>query len=228
MATTLPAGFQKAYLKIEDGERIECWFNPKEYTLSRQNKWNFQTAPGVALPTAQFGGSDAHKLSIDLLFDDSDAHTGDVRTICKTLLDMMEVDPKFGSGAKNNSRPPMVEFGWGGVLTFNAVCEQLAIQYTLFKPNGIPIRALVKLAFTQVEKAEAKSAGGAAKRQNPTTMGEAGLRAHVVTDGDSLQSIAYRAYGDATAWRTIAHANDIDNPLHLRRGEVLSIPRLAE
>jgi nucleoid-associated protein YgaU len=227
MAANAPQQFQKAYLQIEKGEKIECWFNPKEYSLGRTNKWNVKPVPGAALPNAQFAGSDSHKLSIDLLFDDSDARDGDVSTICKKLLDMMEVDEKFGSGEKNNARPPMVEFGWGSVLTFNAVCESLSIQYTLFKPNGVPIRALAKLSLTQVEKAVGTPAGGDARRQNPTTTGIRGVRSHVVRDGDSLPSLAYSAYGDATSWRVIAEANDIDNPLDLRRGTVLSIPRLS-
>ncbi|MDX6705728.1 MAG: hypothetical protein QOI48_1574, partial [Solirubrobacteraceae bacterium] len=49
---------------------------------------------------------------------------------------------------------------------------------------------------------------------------------HVVRDGDSLASIAYQAYGDATQWRTIAQANGIDDPLRLRSGRTLSVPRL--
>ena len=49
---------------------------------------------------------------------------------------------------------------------------------------------------------------------------------HTVKDGDSLPSIAYEAYGDATEWRPIADANGIENPLHLRRGRALSLPRL--
>ena len=47
----------------------------------------------------------------------------------------------------------------------------------------------------------------------------AGLKVHTVTDGDSLPSVAYKNYGDATRWRTIAEANGIDDPLSLRRGQ---------
>ena len=43
---------------------------------------------------------------------------------------------------------------------------------------------------------------------------------HTVRDGDTLPSISYGAYGDATQWRLIAEANGVDNPLHLRRGSV--------
>ena len=54
----------------------------------------------------------------------------------------------------------------------------------------------------------------------------AGLGVHTVRDGDTLPSIAYDAYGDATRWRAIAEANGIDNPLHLRRGTLAGAPEL--
>jgi hypothetical protein len=227
------AGFQKAFLQIENGEKIEAWFNPKEYSLGRTNKWEVKPVMGAPLPNAQFGGSDPHKLNIELLFDDSDSHQGNVSTIAGKLLKMMEVDGQFGTAGKNNSRPPMVEFGWGSVLTFKAVCDNLNIQYTLFKPDGTPIRAIAKLGLTQVEKATAKPSGGRAQRAtaprtNPTTVSIAGIRSYMVRDGDSLQSIAYTSYGDATKWRVIADANGIDDPVHLRRGHLLTIPTLTE
>ena len=53
----------------------------------------------------------------------------------------------------------------------------------------------------------------------------AGRGVHTVQDGDSLPSIANPAYGDATRWRTIAEANDIDDPQRLRRGTPLMLPR---
>ena len=52
------------------------------------------------------------------------------------------------------------------------------------------------------------------------------MKVHTVTDGDSLPSVAYKNYGDATRWRTIAEANGIDDPLALRRGHQLTIPSL--
>jgi nucleoid-associated protein YgaU len=226
-------GFQKAFLQIEQGEKIEAWFNPKEYTLNWNNKWEVKPVPGAGLPSAQFTGTDPQKLSIELLFDDSDARAGSVMNIAEKLKAMMKVESKFGTGGKNNSRPPMVEFGWGKTLTFKAVVDSLGLQYTLFKPDGTPIRALAKLGLTQVEKATAKSSGGKSTRtnpppQNPVLISPDGLRSHMVRDGDSLQSIAYAAYGDATQWRVIADANGIDDPVHLRRGTILAIPRLAE
>ena len=50
------------------------------------------------------------------------------------------------------------------------------------------------------------------KGQNPTSGALTAQRVHRVVAGDSLQSLAWREYGDAAAWRAIAEANGIDNP----------------
>jgi nucleoid-associated protein YgaU len=120
----------------------------------------------------------------------------------------------------------MVKFVWGAVVGFKAVCTSLTIAYKLFKPTGEPIRAEVKMTLKQAETASTKSSNGANKGQNPTTRANAGFGVHTVRDGDTLPSISYQAYGDATRWRLIAEANDVDNPLHLRRGTALSLPKL--
>jgi nucleoid-associated protein YgaU len=107
-----------------------------------------------------------------------------------------------------------------------SVPVSITIQYILFQPNGEPIRATVDLELAQAEKASTASGSPGNQPQNPTTRSERGLRVHRVRDGDSLTSIAYSAYGDPTRWRTIAEANGIDDPMRLRRGRELTIPRL--
>jgi hypothetical protein len=220
----VPDNLAKAYLDVEGGGApIECWFNPKEYTVSKQNSWKSEPVVGKDLPPeTQFGGGGPQKLTVDLLFDDSDKADGDVRAVTDKLFDSMAVKDSLGSG-KNTGRPPTIQFRWGLTSTFKAVVESLSVQYTLFRPNGTPVRATAKLSLTQVEKAIPGK-----KKQNPTTRGVAGLRSHVVRDGDSLQSISHSAYGDPTLWRAIARDNDIDDPLRLHRGDILSIPRLPE
>ncbi len=42
--------------------------------------------------------------------------------------------------------------------------------------------------------------------------------------GDSLPSLAWREYGNATQWRAIAEANGIDDPMRLRPGTELLLP----
>jgi hypothetical protein len=221
-------GFEQASLEIEGGDTIDCWFNPKEYTIAKANQWEVKPVTGVALPTAQYAGGQPRKLSLQLLFDSTDSDSLDVSDVTARLFKMMEAQAALGSGkGKNSGRPPMVTFIWGSTVTFKAVADNLSVQYTLFRADGTPVRAQAQLSLIQADKAMDKSSkGGGAKAQNPTTRAQPGLESHTVRDGDSLASIAFAHYRDPTRWRAIAEANGIDDPLRLRRGTVLSIPSI--
>ena len=229
MALPPLTGFEQASLEIEgDGDPLKCWFNPKEYTIAKANQWKVDPVVGTALPTAQFGGGQPRKLSLQLMFDSTDSDSLDVSDVTAKLFKMMEAQASLGSGkGKNSGRPPMVTFVWGSTVTFKAVADNLSVQYTLFRADGTPVRAQAQLSLIQADKARDKSSGkGASKPQNPTTRAQPGLGSHTVRDGDSLASIAFAHYRDPTRWRAIAEANGIDDPLRLKRGTVLSIPNI--
>jgi Contractile injection system tube protein/LysM domain len=221
---TYPDGFTKAELDIDGGETIPVLFNPTEYTITKTNTWNFKEVQGKSLPPAEFGGGNPRELSLSLLLDASLLDGSDsVKDMTDKLFKMMEVGDGQPAGG-SRSAPPKVTFRWGAVDTFKAVCTSLTVAFQLFKPNGEPIRADVKLDLKQAEEASTASSNSANEPTNPTTHSLAGAGVHTVQDGDSLPSIAYRAYGDANRWRTIAEANDIDDPLRLRRGTALMLP----
>jgi hypothetical protein len=226
-----PIGFQHAKLIIEnDDPPIDCWFNPKEYSIAKSNGWEAKPSTGVALPTPQFKGGQPRKLSLQLLFDSTDSDTLSVSDVTARLFKAMEVSSGLGGGSgKNTGRPPKITFQWGKVVTFVAVAESLTVNYTLFDTDGTPKRANAQLALTQFEKAMDQSTpGGSAQAQNPTTRAQAGLGSHTVRDGDSLASIAWEHYRDPTRWRSIAEANGIDDPLRIKRGTILAIPRIED
>ena len=221
----IPQGFQKAKLEIDGQEPIECGFNPAEYTIVKTNVWTFKPRTGVDLPDGEFGGGNPRMIRLALLLDVSLLGENEsIREVTDRLFKMMETGG--GGGGGGGSVPPFVTFTWGSVNTFKAVATSLSVQFKLFHPNGEPIRADIGLELAQAEKASTASASSGGEPQNPTTRALRGMKIHTVADGDSLASIAYSAYGDPTRWRLIAEANDIDNPLALRRGTPLTIPRL--
>ena len=233
MALQPPTGFERASLQIEgEPQKLDCWFNPKEYTIQKQNTWNFRPIVGAALPRPQFGGGQPRKLTLELLFDATDTSSADhdVKAVTDRLFKMMEVDRSLpGTGrTRNSARPPTVTFSWGRVVSFKAVANSLSVQYLLFSANGAPIRAQAHLDLTQVEPTVDRSSGrgGGGRTTNPTTRATPDLGSHLVRDGDSLASIAYLHYRDPSRWRAIAEANGIDDPLGLRRGSTLTIPRI--
>jgi len=221
-----PTGFTKATLTIDGGPEIECYFNPTEYSISKSNEWTYEKVTGTSLPPATFSGGAPRQLDLSLLLDQTlGVGKMTVQAATDALFKMMEV-PAGASGGGTTAVPPFITFQWGTVIPFKAVCTSLTVAYKLFKPTGEPIRAEVKLTLKQADKASSKTGHGANKGQNPTTRANAGFGVHTVRDGDTLPSIAYQTYGDATRWRLIAEANDVDNPLHLRRGTPLSLPKL--
>ena len=212
-----PAGFTKAKLNIDGGPTLECYFNPTEYSISKSNDWKYKSITGTSFSPPEFGGGQPRQIELSLLFDQTfPPYTMSVRDSTAALLDMMEV-PSGKTGGSPTAVPPFVTFEWGR-LVFKGACVSLSVTYKLFEPNGDPLRADVKLTLKQAEEAQ--------QGQNPTTRATAGYGVHRVRDGDTLPSISYQAYGDATKWRLIAEANGVDNPLHLRRGRALSLPRL--
>jgi hypothetical protein len=222
----MPEGYVKAKLAIEGGEEIQALFNPTEFTITKGNNWTFDPVKGTSLPKGKFGGGKPREMQVNLLLDQTLPNGGkSVKEITDSLFKMMEV-PSGAGGGGANAVPPLVTFQWGEMIPFKAACTSLMVTYQLFEPNGTPIRADVKLSLIQAETASSKSSNSPAKKGNPTTRSTGGLGIHVVRDGDSLPSIAHDAYGDPNHWRVIAEANGIDNPLHLRRGTALDLPRL--
>ena len=221
-----PSQYTKAQLQIDGSAPFDVLFNPTEYSISKSNEWKFEKVTGTAFTPPAFGGGNPRELTLNLLLDASLlGKTQHVRGITDQLFRMMEV-PGGSSGGSSSAAPPFITFTWGSETTFKSVCTSLTVAYKLFRPNGDPIRADVKMTLKQAEAASTASSTGANRGTNPTTRAKAGHGVHTVKDGDTLPSIAYEAYGDATVWRAIADANGVENPLHLRRGRALSLPRL--
>jgi len=222
----MPDGYVKAKLMVEGGETIEALFNPTELSITKGNSWTFDPIKGTAFPKGKFGGGKPREIAVNLLLDQTLPNEGkSVKDITDSLFKMMD-PPTGGAGGSPKSVPPLVTFQWGEMMPFKAACTSLGVTFQLFQPNGTPIRAEVKLALTQAEAATSASSNTPAKTTNPTTRSEGGLGVHVVRDGDTLQSIAHQTYEDPGRWRTIAEANGIDNPMHLRRGKPLNLPRI--
>lgn len=81
------------------------------------------------------------------------------------------------------------------------------------------IRAQAAITLTEAvpdpnPKATTKQSHGGAHRP----------KSYVVKSGDTLPKIAVRFYGDADVWRSIAKANGIKNPKHLKVGTKLKLP----
>jgi LysM repeat protein len=212
---------QKAQIKTEKGDTLDCLFNPSQLEISLGTSWSGESVPGREAPELKYNGGNSGTMSLELFFDTT--NTGKSVTVhTNKLMKMLKVD-KTLSGydeAKNNGRPPWVKFHWGKFHSFKSVITSLSISYVYFSSTGDPLRARVNLTLTQMEVDDAFPA------QNPTSGTPAPGRAHQVLPGETLDRISARYYGDSTQWRAIARANAIRDPFALRPGVMLDIPTL--
>ncbi|MFD5970224.1 LysM peptidoglycan-binding domain-containing protein [Streptomyces sp. NPDC060311] len=197
-------------------------FNPAQLTLTRRARWN--ATPVAAVREAakpEFLGAEPREMTLEIFLDTS--MKPDAQTVLKkveSLLDCCEVTAK-SLGADQPS-PPWVVFEWGSFSTarFTAYVASVEASYTLFSTTGVPIRATCQVALVEIP--------GPTQGQNPTSGALTAQRVHRVVAGDSLQSLAWREYGSANAWRAIAEANGIDDPSRLPTGTQLMLPAAEE
>lgn len=197
--------------------RVPFQFNPNKLSVNKTVLWWRQPARMAsqsALP--EFLGSGPRSLTVDMFLDATADHGDSVERRVRQLMSACVPTPR--SIAAHQPASPWVRFEWGTARTtrFNAVVTNLSVDYALFDVDGMPLRATCSLT---IEEASTGSAG-----QNPTSGAREARRTHEVVAGDSLPQLAWHEYGDATAWRVIAEANDIDDPMVLVPGTELLVP----
>jgi hypothetical protein len=210
----------KAYLQTESGDRIDCLFNPSEFSISQSNGWKSPEAPGRNAPELEFLGGHSGTMSLNLLFDTT-ADGSPVTRHTNKLLDVMRIDDRIAGydPSRTNGRPQWVIFHWGDLHSFKAVVETLSLTFTYFSSTAVPLRAKADLTLKQWQDE------GKWRPQNPTSGTPAPHRVHQLQLGETLDRLAARYYGDSMAWRLIAQANAVVDPLDVKPGTLLVIPK---
>ncbi|HKN54998.1 MAG TPA: LysM peptidoglycan-binding domain-containing protein [Amycolatopsis sp.] len=198
---------------------IKFQFNPKELSLTKNAKWGREAQRNAKKSgPPEFKGSDPCKLSLEMFLDATDTMGDEVVKKVEQLFSCCVATEESRQHGKGS--PPWVIFKWGGMTGFPAYVATVTAKYTLFTPSGTPVRAVCTVNLEEI--------AGELSGQNPTSGALAARDTHVLVSGDTLPSVAYRAYGDAGLWREIAEANEIDDPMRLHPGTRLLIPALEE
>jgi hypothetical protein len=202
---------------------IECMFNPTEYRLTQTLRVTANNSTHKDGGVQQFSGTNAMTLTMQLFFDDFASAKGDVTPKISRLLSWTHPTQASRDQSPSHPCPPLVSFQWGGnaqLSGFSGYLTNVVVNYTIFRMDGTPVQARVDITIQGQEE----SIGGT----NPTSHAANSRRACTLTEGDSLQSIAYRELGKAAYWRAIAELNGIDDPARVRAGMVVLIPTIAD
>ena len=142
---------QRLAIHSLQGSRIivTAMFNPKEISIDKSVPWAKQGSSRGDKPALAFWSADGSVMSFELMFDTfesrADVHAAFVANLVKLA---MVQDP---DGAEDRKRPPKVAVRWGGTKLpdFEGVIESISTKYTMFLPDGTPVRATCRLAIRE-------------------------------------------------------------------------------
>jgi hypothetical protein len=114
--------------------------------------------------------------------------------------------------------PNVVRLLWGTFIFFGRLTS-MSTEYTLFKPEGEPLRAKVDLSFTGFMSKEEQAL--VANRSSPDLSHKV-----VVKAGDTLPLLCYRIYKDSGYYMDVARHNGLTDFRRLEPGSTLRFPPL--
>lgn len=221
---------------------VAVQYNPKELTFDRSVTYGEAAVPGLDAPLLQFVRGQNETLTLVLLFDTTEEGMGKGATSVTKRTDpiyaLSKIDPETHA-------PPIVEFAWnqeafpGAHVTgiesevmqqsvplptanqarnvFKGVVQQVQQTFTLFSPEGVPLRATLTLTLREFKPLHEQL-------QQLSLSSPDRTHAHIVEAGERITAIAERYYRRPGTWRPIADANGIDDPRRLSPGRALLVP----
>ncbi len=189
--------------------------NPEKYSHTYSVDYSEKQGQGTPDATIKYHKSTPQTISFELVFD----ATGVVSTSRTDLVSEVNNFKKLAYDYNGDIHSPnYLELNWGEALSFQCRLTSLAINYTLFKPDGTPLRARANVSFKEYQDPE-KADSASATSPDLT---------HLVTviAGDTLPALTYRVYGDSAYYLQVARFNQLDNFRNLTPGTQIQFPPL--
>ncbi|MCI0398265.1 MAG: hypothetical protein L0332_32915 [Chloroflexi bacterium] len=241
-----------AFLIEDTNERLGCLLNPETLVIRRsagvrprRSAGGQLTGAGLRDDPLLFTGGGRTELELELLFDislaGSSITTDDVRELTTPLWNLAE----NATANEGYGQLRRVRFLWGKYWDIPGVVVAVAERLEHFTAAGAPQRSWLRLRIVRVDEAATTGAAGPLPPDTSLSLqdwpedliaseeewevhetvggGDEGERG----TGERLDQLAEEYYGDASLWRLIAKANDIDDPTNVSGGQALRLPPLS-
>jgi len=215
-------------------DKFEVMLNPAEFTHDYSIAYNSSSAGeaaksganknqaiGKAAPTPEFSAYDADTVNFNLVIDGTGVVAlprpapGGPDDVATQIENLRKIVYEYD---QDEHRPRVVQILWGS-YKFNCRLKSMSVQFTLFKPNGEPLRAKLTLSFVQYISKQEESAR--ADRQSPDLTKVVEVKA-----GDTLPLLCYRIYKDSSYYAEVARVNNLVSFRGLQPGSRLVFPPL--
>jgi hypothetical protein len=209
--------------------------NPSTYTLSHLLNYSRHLGQGASSSEAVYAGSPPVNLQFEFLFDSTGvvpvpSELSDIPLV-GAIASALSPDEPFVVMAeieKFNSlvyeldgevhRPRRLQLVWG-TLVFDCVLSSLNYRFTLFKPDGTPLRAVAACTFCE-------SIPNAQQVLEDNTHSPDLTHLRDVREGDTLPLLASEVYGNPKLYLEVARVNRLVNFRRLRPATRVTFPPL--
>ncbi|MGX2040176.1 CIS tube protein [Methylocaldum sp. MU1018] len=193
-----------------------AFLNPNEITLSYEMEYDAAQGSGTTNSRMDFKKMKPGDLSLTFFLDGTGASG--------TVIDVQQKVEQFQTITGYNGnihRPNYLKVVWGTLQVKRCVLKSASIAYKLFKPDGVPLRAVITANFT--DNSDDRTRVAMAQDQSPDL-----THVRLVKAGDNLPALCYEIYGDPTRFLDVARANGIDNFRALIPGTKIFFPPLEK
>lgn len=199
------------------GGPFVAMINPSSYKHGRAVQYTANKVQGAAASGGKYSKTLLETLSFpELILDGTGVLEAGQQNSVRDKIDLLVKIAYTYVG--NEHERPYVRVLWGELLFYGRL-KALDIDYTLFTPGGMPLRAKTQLSFEGWMSSKEESLQ--ANRSSPDLT-------HVieVKAGDSLPLLCERVYRNAAYYMAVARANGLTNVRDLRPGMRLVFPPL--
>lgn len=199
-------------------DECEVMVNPEELVRQFDIEYQSNQGQGTTGTELKFKRILPGALTLNILFDATgalnfEANITDTEPVADQLEHFLNV-VKYYDGSTHNTY--YLSIIWGTFI-FKGKLTGLNITYSLFKPDGTPLRANARATFHESVSDDLRV--NLESKSSPDL-----THIRTVKAGDTLPLMTYRIYGDFSYYLEIAKVNDLKNYRNLEPGTQLIFP----
>ena len=204
---------------------FQVWINPEKYTHQYHVCYNDRQAQGSPGGSPDFNRIPSDRVSFELVFDGTGVVPGPTPGLPAFAADGVasQVDAfkalVFSYYGKIHS-PRFLQLVWGKLL-FRCRLLELSVSYTLFKPDGTPLRARADATF--LGYTDEVALARMARKSSPDL-----THVRTVREGDTLPLLCWEVYGSSAWYARVARVNGLAGFRDLAVGTQLVFPPLGD
>ncbi|MEM6765026.1 MAG: hypothetical protein AAF824_08820 [Bacteroidota bacterium] len=208
--------FQESDYEGSPVDTFTVMFNPNNYSQKYEVEYHDRQGAGDTASPQVFGKIKPQEYNFEFLIDGTGTAVDKV-DVNETIQHFLEVT---GKNDGDIHRPRYLKLSWGTLLV-KCVLKSAEMAYSLFNPDGTPLRAKIRAVFS--ENVEDTLRVAEAGNNSPDLTHIKTVRA-----GDTLPLMTYRIYGDSSYYLQVAEVNELTDFRKLEVGQKIFFPPVSK